>query len=391
MPFLTPQHPTYQDDDPPLVSVLIPARDEEESISKCLLSVLHQSYLRLEVIIIDDRSQDGTANVVREIAARDPRVRLISTVGLPPGWTGKNHALVTGVHQARGDWLVFIDSDTRHQADNLSILMEYARREGADMVSLLPRMRNRSFWERVVQPLASIMLMLKFPLSRINDDSDLRTSFANGQYILIRRNVYDALGGHASVRDKFVEDIHLAKLAKASGYRVRVALAPEISSTRMYSSLRCLVRGWSRILYAAYDHSFAQLAAILAGLVAFSLSGYAVLVGTLLAWWHGHPSAFVSGLLGMCVTHLFLQTSVMVRAYSLSGNKARYVAFYAIACGAMFWILVSALRKCCTHRVVWRGTQYDRLEDVAEALPVILPLPAPVLSPVVDGPLKRSA
>ena len=388
MPFLTSQHPPYQEEDPPLVSVLIPAKDEEVSIGQCLLSVLNQSYLRLEAIIIDDRSQDGTANVVREIAARDPRVRLISTSGLPPGWTGKNHALTTGVREAKGDWLLFIDSDTRHQVDNLSILMEYARREGADLVSLLPRMRNRSFWERVVQPLASIILMLKFPIEQVNDDSHPETAFANGQYILIRREVYESIGGHAVVRDKFVEDIHLARMTKASGYRVRVAMAPEISSTRMYSSLGRLVRGWSRILYAAYDHSSRRLAAVLAGLVAFSLSVYGVLAGTLVACWRGHPSSFVSTLFGMCLAHLILQKSVMARAYALSGNKRRYVAFYAVAGAVMFWVLASALRKCFTHRVVWRGTEYERLGD---ATPIILPLPTPMLSPAVEAPLKRSA
>ena len=388
MPFLTPQHPAYQEEDAPLVSVLIPAKDEEVSIGQCLVSVLNQSYLRLEVIIIDDRSQDGTANVVREIAAGDPRVRMISTAGLPPGWTGKNHALATGVRVAQGDWLLFIDSDTRHQADNLSILMEYARREGADMVSLLTRMRNRSLWERIVQPLASIILMLKFPIDRVNDDSDPETVFANGQYILIRREVYESIGGHAAVREKFVEDIHLARLVRCRGYRVRVAMARGISSTRMYSSLGTLVRGWSRILYAAYGHSSGRLTAVLAGLVAFSLTGYGVLAGTLAAWWNGHSSLFVSTLFGMSLAHLALQKSVMVRAYSLSGNKRRYVAFYLVAIAVMFWVLASALRNCFTHRLVWRGTEYQRLEDVP---PVILPLPAPVLSPTVKAPLKRSA
>ncbi|MBI3464778.1 MAG: glycosyltransferase, partial [Planctomycetes bacterium] len=299
-----------------------------------------------------------------------------------------NHALSTGVREAQGDWLLFIDSDTRHQADNLSILMEYTRREGADMVSLLPRMRNRSFWERVVQPLASILLMLKFPIDRVNDDSHPETAFANGQYILIRRGVYESIGGHAAVREKFVEDIHLARLVRSRGYRVRVAMARGISSTRMYSSLGTLVRGWSRILYAAYDHSSARLAALLAGLVAFSLTGYGVLAGTLAAWWHGHPSLFVSTLFGMSLAHLALQKSVMVRAYALSGNKRRYVAFYLVAIAIMFWVLASALRKCFTHRLVWRGTEYQRLEDPP---PVILPLPAPVLSSAVEAPLKRSA
>ncbi len=384
---LTPQDPTYPAENRPLVSVLIPAKDEADGIAQCLLSVLKQSYRRLEVIVIDDRSTDDTARLVREIAARDPRVRLLSTTHLPSGWTGKTNALATGVREARGEWLLFIDSDTRHDRENLSILMEYARRERADMVSILPRMRHGSFWERVVQPLAGMIVMLNFPIDRVNDDANTETAFANGQYILMRRKVYEAVGGHAAVRDKFVEDIQLARVTKAHHYRIRLALAPELSSTRMYTSLSELVRGWSRILYAAYDHSTAHLAAILGGLLLFSLSAYCVLAGTVTSWHMGHPGRYSSIVAGMCLVHLVLQVSVMSRVYALAANQRRYVAFYWLASGVMFCILASALRKCFTHRLVWRGTCYERIED---PVPIILPLPTAGLA-APEHRLKQSA
>jgi glycosyltransferase involved in cell wall biosynthesis len=371
-PLITPRDPGYQDD-PPLVSVLIPAKDEEASIADCVQSILNQSYLRLEVLVIDDRSEDGTANVVRGLAASDPRVRLISVTDLPNGWTGKNNALVTGVREARGEWLLFIDSDTRHEPENVSVLMEYARRNGIEMVSVLPRWRNGSFWERVAQPLAALLLILKSPPHRVNNDADRGVAFANGQYILIHRRTYDAIGGHAAVRDKFVEDIHLARVAKARGHRVRLVRAPDLTSTRMYTSLKALVRGWSRILYAGYDLSILQLSAVLGGLILFSLSAYAVLGSTAASMLRGNSTPFVTVMFAMGVTHICLQFSVMVRIYAITASQRAYVVFYGAAAAIMAWVLANALFKCFTHHIVWRGTNYRKLQEVE---PVILPIAA---------------
>jgi chlorobactene glucosyltransferase len=390
-PLLTPHDPGYQAD-PPLVSVLIPAKDEEASIADCVQSVLNQSYLRLEVLVVDDRSEDGTANVVRGLAAQDPRVRLISVNDLPAGWTGKNNALVTGAREAQGDWLLFIDSDTRHEPENVSVLMEYTRREQIDMISVLPRWRNGTFWERVAQPLAALLLILKSPPHRVNNDADRRTAFANGQYILIRRKTYDAIGGHATVRDKFVEDIHLARVAKARGHRVRLVRAPDLTSTRMYTSLRSLIRGWSRILYAGYDLSVLQLSAVLGGLVVFSLSAYGVIVSTAARMITGHATPFVTAMFGMGVAHLLLQFSVMIRIYAITASQRAYVLFYGAAAAIMAWVLATALFKCFTHHIVWRGTNYRNLQ-VTE--PVILPIPTAERAPAERAPaelrLKRSA
>jgi glycosyltransferase involved in cell wall biosynthesis len=238
------------DEDLPWVTAIIPAKDEESTLAECLASACAQSYPRLEILVVDDRSTDRTAEIAREFAARDGRVRLISVHHLPLGWTGKNHALHLACAQARGEWLWLIDSDTRHHPDSLAIVYAYAQRTGAALASLVPEMRCETFWEKVLQPLEGIVLMRSFPLFRVNDDRSAM-AFANGQYILISRAAYDASGGHEAVRDRFVEDIYMAKRVKALGMPLRVAIGTEISSTRMYTSLGQIVRGWSRILYDA--------------------------------------------------------------------------------------------------------------------------------------------
>jgi chlorobactene glucosyltransferase len=213
--YLTPKSPRFAAD-PPLVSAIIPAKDEEGTLADCLRTVCAQSYPRLEILVVDDRSTDATPEIARRFAEADPRVRVITIKELPGGWTGKTHGLQAAATQARGQWFWFIDSDTRHEPYSLSIVMEYARTEGASMASVLPEMRCETFWERVVQPLAGVVLMQSFPLPFVNNDR-MKLAFANGQYILITREAYEAVGGHTAVRDKFVEDIYLASRVKESG------------------------------------------------------------------------------------------------------------------------------------------------------------------------------
>ena len=249
--FLTPRSPRYEQVDPPRISAVVPAKDEEAYLADCLASVSRQDYPHLEIIVVDDRSTDRTGEIARRFSADDPRIRVLTIDHLPTGWTGKTHALHCATAEARGEWLWFLDADTLYTPEALSVLMEYGRIHHAAMISLLPELRCETFWEQVVQPLAGITLMQSFPLHVVHDPRS-RLAFANGQCILIHRAAYDDAGGHRGVRDRFVEDIGLAGRVKGLGRPIRVALIRGgMVTCRMYSSLDQLVRGWSRILYDA--------------------------------------------------------------------------------------------------------------------------------------------
>lgn len=350
--------PALRSPDAPLVTAIIPAKDEEKEIRDCLDSVRAQDYPNMEILVVDDRSTDGTASIVRAAAQADPRVRLVSIHELPPGWTGKTHALHVATKEAKGEWFWYLDADTRHAPESLSVMMEYARSRGAALASLVPEMRCETFWERVVQPLAGIVLMRSFPLFSVNNDRKPH-AFANGQYILIRRDAYDAAGGHETVRDRFVEDIYLAKRVKELGFPIRVATSTEISSTRMYTNLPQIVRGWSRILYDALGRKSLPLVGKIVEPLIFSQTGDIALIVALVMLAIGSTGPFAWWLLGLSLAHQILKTTVLYRMYKFSSPKTAWAAvWYSLAGVVMVWVCLKSIWMCLTGKVTWRGTAY---------------------------------
>ena len=354
---LTPRSPRSDRPDPPLVTAILPAKDEEAYLADCLLSLRRQTYPNLEILVVDDRSTDRTGEIAREIAASDPRVRVMTIDNLPLGWTGKTHALEHASHAANGDWLLFLDADTLHAPQSLEIVMEFARSHRAVLASLLPELRCETFWERVVQPVAAITLMQSFPLHAVNNDHS-RLAFANGQYILIERTAYDAAGGHQGVRDRFVEDIAIAQRVKALGLPIRVALAREIVSCRMYASFGQVVRGWSRIFYDALERNPWRIALKLLDPIVFCQSGHLALAVGLVLLALGKNTNFALTLVVLSVAHHFLMYLVFRRIFRASVPRARWAIWYPVANVVVDLVLIRALRMCLTGKVTWRGTDY---------------------------------
>lgn len=355
----SPRYDVSGHENPPKVTILLPCKDEQENVAKCAADLLAQNYPNLEVVIIDDRSTDGTAEVARGIAASDSRVKLLHLSDRPAGWTGKTYALTRGMELASGEWLLFVDADTRHHPDCLSICMEWAARRQAAMISLLPKMRCETFWERVNQPLCGIVLMRSFPPELVNSDWS-GMAFANGQFILVERSVYEAAGGHAAVRDKFVEDIYLARVVKRQlKRRVLTAVAPEICSTRMYSGLGDQIQGWARIYFDAWRRSVPTALWKIAEPLIFTQPGYVmpfVAIGYLA---FGSDSQGAMRLLGLSLLHNLLMFSVIARMYRFNHARWQDAIWYPLSGLISDWIYVRVIRMCLTGQVTWRGTTYE--------------------------------
>ena len=345
--------------DPPLVSVIVPARNEEANIPACLDSLLAQSYPRREIIVVDDRSQDDTAQVVRRYEDQHCGVRLIQVDHLPAGWTGKTHALAQAAGEARGDWLLFVDADMRLHEHNLANAVAYAQERGVDLLTLLARTDCQTFWEGVLQPLLGSMLMLRFPLLTVNDPNH-RLAFANGQYILIRRSCYRALGGHEAVRAQLLEDIALANRAKAQGLRLALLHGYRAASVRMYGSFADMWRGWRRIYIHAFGRSVRRLLLSILLIVVFSLNPTIITVAGAVGVLAGGTGAIWWWLLVLGVSQIIALLSVVYRMYTrLILADPRYLPLYVVAMVVGAGIFLDALLSVLLRReLVWRGTAY---------------------------------
>jgi chlorobactene glucosyltransferase len=270
----------------PLVSVILPARDEERNIRTSVVSLLEQDYPSVEVIVVDDASTDRTPAILREIAAEHPygkQLRVVRTEELPPGWAGKPHAIHTGASVARGEWLLLTDADTWHAPDALRTAVACALRDGMDLFSYGTTQELPDFWGRVLMPLAYMGIAMQYPAASVNDPTS-PIAIANGQYILIKRALYDKLGGYASerLRQTVLDDRDLARATKQAGARMEMVDGRSLVSTRMYRGLAEHWRGWSKNAYAGSRGGAAFFVLMIAGLPLVTIVPFALaLIGAL--------------------------------------------------------------------------------------------------------------
>ncbi|MFN4293640.1 MAG: glycosyltransferase family 2 protein [Thermoflexales bacterium] len=229
----------------PRISVIIPARNEENNIARCLDGALDQRYPAYEVIVVDDGSTDATPRILREYEARCAgRLHVIRGRPLPPGWVGKCNACLHGAHHADGEWLLFLDADTAPQPALLGALMAFVERNRLDVASVLPFNELVTWSERLVLPVFYQFALTAFPLQKnLSVEAPAGAVIANGQCLVVRSSAYWSVGGHEAVKDKVLEDIELAQALRRAGYRVGLATAFGQLRVRMYRGLGEVVQG----------------------------------------------------------------------------------------------------------------------------------------------------
>lgn len=231
------------------LSVIIPARNEAEVIERCVRSVLASHYAPLEVLVVDDRSTDDTAAIVRRLAAEDARVRLVEGRELPAGWFGKPWACVQGAEAATGELLCFTDADTIHDPDLLPRAVGGLEATGAELFTILPQQLCLTAAEKLVLPQIFFILGARFTPRRVNRARHASAVIANGQFILMPRTAYARVGTHAAVKHEVAEDLALGQEVYRRGGKVFLAYATDLMRTRMYTSWAHLREGWSKNLY----------------------------------------------------------------------------------------------------------------------------------------------
>ncbi len=345
--------PVEPSDDLPPLSIVVPARDEERQIEGCVRSLLAQRYPHLEVVVVDDRSSDATREILTRLAREDDRLRIVAGEPLPRGWVGKPWALHQGARQASGEWLLFTDADTVHEPRAAASAMRYARDRKLGALSLLSTQELGSLAERAVLP--SILWAIACaagPLADVNDASRTGSALFNGQYILMRRDTYAAIGGHESVKAEIAEDFELAHLLKTDGlYRTMLVGANDLVRTRMYRNLREIWNGFGKNLALGARGNPLVLAAGI-GALAFVAPVPQLLLLRALQWRRYREAAWMGG---ATVATMLAAEVGMRRSRFPRGSGAWLPAGLTIMLGIL---LDSAHRHAGGRGVRWRGRRY---------------------------------
>ncbi len=344
----------------PLVSICIPARNEENNIRRCVESALGQDYPNIEVIVLDDRSTDATLTQLTDIASCDSRLIPVNGSDLPVGWAGKPHALFQASAAARGEWLCFVDADTFLEPQAISSVYAKALETEADLFTVMTRQILGSFWEKVIMPLVMTALSVGFSPRKVNDPSR-RDAVANGQFIFIKRSIYDLIGGHEKVKDQIVEDKAISEQVKWNGHRLIVADGMQVVSTRMYTSLATMWEGWTKNIYLGLrDHP----AMLLLGAFGATLALIAALflpVWPLLGWnWYFEGGEWMA--LGVLIESILVWGYLITMRVKVALNM-RISGWYALTTplGAGVFaamMLTSAWKVLSGQGVTWRGRNY---------------------------------
>ena len=329
--------------EPGALSVLIPARNEANNIGACVDAVLSAGSSIGEILVYDDRSEDGTAALVRAHAARDPRVRLVDGTVLPSGWCGKNFACATLAAEARGSWLLFLDADARLAPRAADRLLAEARARGATMVSAWPALVMESFWERALMPMLNVVTFSLFPAPFSFRRNDPSLGLVHGACILADRHTYLRVGGHAAVKGDIFEDQRLARLWRERGERGLCFEGRTAVSVRMYTSLAEIWRGFQKNFYPAFEHEWTFWGFLLLHGTVFVLPLILVLAA---------PTWISIGALA-CVTAIRLLLAARFR------HPLWTVLMHPVAEAVLVSIALASWWRCRTGRgVEWKGRRY---------------------------------
>lgn len=350
----------------PKVSVILPARNEEKYIAKCLDTLLAQDYPNFEVVAINDGSTDRTGEILEMYARKDRRVVSVNTPPKPDGWVGKNWACIKGYERASGDYLFFTDADTEHAPTAISLAVGHMLAEGLDALTAIPRILCKDTWTRITLPGLSTFLHTRFSPLRVNDPTQ-KTGYFFGSFFVITRKTYEAVGTHEAVREELVEDGALGSRVKAGGHKIKMVRGEKYVDAVWARDLPTLWHGLRRLVIPLY-HQDKRGAHLIAAAVFFILFApflfltYSLAVLALADGGMAAPTAFALVVVqGLTIAVLVLTTAVQSRfgvfqspAYALGAPLGGALIYLGFASA-----IVDARKK---DAVSWRGRSYTVTE-----------------------------
>jgi glycosyltransferase involved in cell wall biosynthesis len=334
---------------PPSITAIVPARNEEAVIAACIESLVLQREIP-EIIVVNDQSTDKTAEIVRSLITKIPHLRLLETQEVPAGWVGKNNAVFLGAKEAKSPWLLFTDADAELQPGAAARALQIAQEKSAALISFSPEQVTQSWYEKALIPFVYTRLAKHFSYDAVNDPSSPAAA-ANGQFLMIQRDAYNSIGGHASVAAEVLEDVALAKRAKAAGFRLWFGPGQGIVRVRMYRSFREMWQGWKKNLYVLVGGTPGAVLRELESAIpwiplALLFLGFKIPIATFL---------------GVC----FLLLRQLTYGLELSRNQYpfKFIIYYVPAVALYAGVLWASYRGHVKGKVEWKG------REVAVTLP----------------------
>jgi GT2 family glycosyltransferase len=326
------------------ITAIVPARDEEAVIAACVDSLAKQREIT-EIVVVNDQSSDGTAGIVRDLATRIAKLRLLEAPEPPPGWVGKNNALMLGAHNATSDWLLFTDADVELEAGATARALRIAQETYAVLVSFSPQQITEKWYEKALIPFVYCRLARRFSYAAVNDPKS-HAAAANGQFLLIRREVYEAIGGHARFASDVLEDVALAAAVKAAGHRLWFGPGKGIVRARMYRTFDAMWEGWTKNLYRLMGGT--PWAAFREG---ESAVPWIPLVVILLGI--KFPIAMFAGVLLLVLRQMNYGSELVRNHYPFA-----FIIYYIPAAFLYAGVLAASYRSYARGRVQWKGREY---------------------------------
>jgi chlorobactene glucosyltransferase len=335
----------------PMISICVPARNEERGVEACLTSMLEQDYPNFEVIVVDDNSTDATHDILQRLSEKHSNLTIIQGEPLPSDWHGKPFALYQAQKIAKGEYILFADADPVFDHDLLKTSMHIMQDRNLDMFSLLPGSIFSSFWEKAAQPVFFGFIGSMTPFRKVNSP-EFPEAMGVGAFTMVEKKLYDRMGGHESLKQEILDDIGLARVAKSFGARLLIADGQKLISIRMYHSLEEIRIGWRKNMFIAMRKSIPRAFYYIFILIALTISPYLLFIAS---WVNGEGfiSQSISGI------NLFIILSVNFVFCKELRISTLYMFTFPLGALVFAGVMISSMSQAIfAGTTEWRGRKY---------------------------------
>lgn len=351
----------------PRVSIILPARNEEKFIARCLDSLLDQDYENYEIIAIDDSSEDSTADIIKQYAQKSSKLVYVSARKKPDGWVGKNWACVEGYKKATGQLLLFTDSDTRHSQKVVSLAVSHLLSLNLDALTAIPRMLCLDKWTKITLPIISTFLHTRFSALRVNDPRK-KTGYFFGSFFLIKNETYRAVGTHEGVKHELIEDGALGKKVKEAGFRMRMVRGDHLIDAVWARDFDTLWNALKRLIIPLYLQTKGVAVGIFFAVLFLLFMSFPFLIYSTILFGQSESFSLLFGITCLSSSLIYVATALTTKRLLL---KQKYsilapIGSFIVVCGFLSGILQANSR----NSVSWRGREYAMKDQIQNSISV---------------------